>query len=343
MKKVLIALGVVVLLAIAGVIGFFWLQEKRLTEFVATAYGSAEAKVVEIPPGTGPKGVAKLLANGKVVESEDLAYAYLKRDALGPKLKAGEYEFSGPLTPVQVFEEIIAGKVKQYHFTVPEGLRVDEILPILANSDLKLSAEKLNKIAHDPKAIRKMGVPADTFEGFLFPDTYSFPKGKSEEEVLHKMVARTLEEFKAAPKGPGVEYNLLQGITMASIIEKETGAREPEARAHISCVFFNRLRLGYKLQTDPTVIYAKFLAKGVYNKTIYKSDLELEHPYNTYTVTGLPPGPIASPGRDAIRAAMHPLDCEDLYFVSKNDGTSVFCPDLKCHNAAVEKYQRHGD
>lgn len=340
MRRILIAVAVVVVLVAAGVAGWFYIAEQRLDAFAAEPFGSPEAKLVEIPPGTGPKGVAKLAAEAKIVSSESLAAAWLKREKLGPKLKAGEYEFSGPLTPAQVFEKIASGQVKQYHFTVPEGLRVDEILPILANSELKLNLEKLQKLAADAKFVRKLGVPADSLEGFLYPDTYSFPHGKTEEEVLHKMVARTIEEFKSAPRAAGVDYDLLRGITMASIVEKETGAREPEARGRISCVFHNRLRLHMKLQTDPTVIYAKFLAKGVYSKKILQSDLEFEHPYNTYTVFGLPPGPIASPGRASIRAAMNPLDCKDLYFVSKNDGTSVFCPDLKCHNAAVEKYQR---
>ncbi|MBX7096088.1 MAG: endolytic transglycosylase MltG [Myxococcaceae bacterium] len=337
MKKVIIGLAVLLVVAALGAAAFWYLMEKRLTEYVAAPFGSDAAKTVEIPPGTNPKGVATLLAQGQVVRDADLFYAYLKRDKLGPKLKAGEYEFKGALTPTEVAELIMSGKVKQYRFTVPEGLRVDEILPIVAESDLKLDLKKLQALAASPKFVRSTGVPADVFEGFLFPDTYSFPRGATAAAVLQKMAARTLEEVKRAPRKAGVELDTLQAVTLASIVEKETGA--VEERPRISCVFHNRLRLKMKLQTDPTVIYAMMLLKGVYSKNITKADLTTEHPYNTYTMKGLPPGPIASPGEAAIRAALSPIDCNDLFFVSQNNGTHIFCPDLKCHEAAVEKWQ----
>jgi UPF0755 protein len=341
-KKALIALVVLVVLAIVGVFGWFYIFDRRVEAFVTAPFGTPDTKTVEIPPGTPAPLIAKMLADNKVLSNDDLAVAYLKRDKLGAKLKAGEYDFTGPLTPVQVFEIVMSGKVKLHHFTVPEGLRVDEILPILAASDLHLSLDKLTKLSTDAKFLKKAGVPSDKLEGFLFPDTYSFPKGKTEEDVLKKMVARTIEEYQQAPKGAGIDYDLLQGITMASIIEKETGVGElEEGRAHISCVFANRLRLHMKLQTDPTVIYAKFLRTGTYNKKITKSDLTTEHPYNTYTIAALPPGPIAAPSRGAIRAAMQPLDCKDLYFCAPpGSGKSIFCPDLKCHNKCVDEFLR---
>jgi UPF0755 protein len=127
-------------------------------------------------------------------------------------------------------------------------------------------------------------------------------------------------------------------VTLASIVEKETGVAGD--RAHVSCVYTNRLRKGMILQADPTVIYAILLSNDFeWDGNIHKKDLSLEHPYNTYMMKGLPPGPIANPGAAALEAALHPLECPDLYFVSRNDGTTVFCPDLKCHNANVQKYQ----
>ncbi len=341
MKKVLVLVLAVLVLGAAGAAAWWYFNEQRVTEFAAASFGDG-TRVVEIPAGTNPKGVAKLLADGKVVSDADLMYAWLKREKLGPKLRAGEYEFIGPLTPGQATEKITSGQVKLYRFTVPEGLRVDEILPILAGSELKLDLGKLKQLAATPAFVRKTGVPADGFEGFLLPDTYSFHKGATEEQVLKKMVERTIEEFKKSPRKDGVKFDLLQAITMASIIEKETGASELDQRAHISCVFHNRLRENWRLDTDPTVIYAMMLLRGQYSKNITRKDLETDHPYNTYRNKGLPPGPIASPGIAAIHAALNPIDCPDFFFVSRNDGTSVFCPDMKCHEAAVDKFQRRG-
>ena len=340
MRRVLVAVLALVLLAALGAGCFWFFTEHRLTDFAARPFGTSEPKLVEIPIGTNAHEIATLLARQGVVSDADLLYSWVRREKLSPKLKAGEYEFSGSITPQQAIEKITAAQVKQYHFTVPEGLRVDEILPILAGSELGLSLEKLQQLADTPACVRKSGVPADTLEGFLYPDTYSFPRGTSEETVLKKMVTRTLEEVKKSPRT--AELDLLETVTLASIIEKETGSA-PE-RPRISCVFHNRLRLKMRLQTDPTVIYAMMLINGRYSKNITRKDLETEHPYNTYRNKGLPPGPIASPGAAAIHAALNPIECDDLFFVSRNDGTHAFCPDLKCHNENVQKWQaKHED
>jgi len=337
-KKVLLVVVSLLVLGALGGAGAWYLLEQRVTTFAATAFGSPGPVVVEIPPGTNPKGVSAVLARAGVVADADLLYAWLKREKLGPKLKAGEYEFVGPSTPPQVIEKIIKGDVKVYRFTVPEGLRVDEVLPILASSELALDLQKLKNLVQDKGFLKRAQVPAEAIEGFLFPDTYSFPKAASEEQVLRKMVESTLEVVKRAPRKPGVTLDLLQTVTLGSIIEKETGAIEE--RPHISCAFHNRLKQGGKLETDPTVIYAKMLRTGVYSKNITREDLLTPHPYNTYKIKGLPPGPIASPGKAALEAALNPLDCPDFFFVSKNDGTHVFCPDFECHEANVQKWQR---
>ncbi len=337
MKRALIGLVVLAVLSAAGVFGYLKWMEARVEAFGATAFGSSDARSVDLAPGSGPRTVAAALFKAGVISDEELGYQFVRKEGLGPKLKAGEYEFSGPLTPREVFEKLVRGQVKQYHFTVPEGLRVEEILPILASSELHLDPKKLNALASNTAFIHKAGVPADTLEGFLFPDTYSFTRGANEETVISKMVARALEEHGKAPRKAGVTLNLLEAMTLASIVEKETGA--VEERPRISCVFHNRLRLGIKLQTDPTVLYAMAKLRGTFTKNITKADLETDHPYNTYTRKGLPPGPIASPGGAAIAAALSPIECNDLFFVSRNDGTHVFCPDLKCHEANVEKWQ----
>lgn len=337
MKRALRLLAAtLVALAVAGAATYAYLNSK-LSRFAATAFGSG-VSTVDIAVGTSPKAVAALLAKHGVVEDADLLYGYLRRERLGPSLRAGEYEFELPLSPIQVIEKLSRGHVKLYRFTIPEGLRVDEILPIIAESDLHPPLSTLRKLASDAAFARKLGVPAPSFEGFLFPDTYSFPRGTTAEQVFEKLVSRALEEISKAPRAAGIDLSTLQVATLASIVEKETGA--PEERPRIACVFHNRLRQGIKLQTDPTVLYAKMLTTGAFSKNITKRDLEAEHPYNTYAVKGLPPGPIASAGAAAIHAALNPLSCNDLFFVSKNDGTHVFCPDLKCHEANVEKWQR---
>ena len=336
------ALGIVLALLLLGVAagaGYWWWRDRRIGEFARTPAGAAGVKDVVIPPASGPHRVSELLAQAGVVADADLTYAWIRREKLGPKLRAGEYEFTVPLTPEQAIQKIVSGQQKTYHVTIPEGLRLDEILPLLASSALKLRLDRLETLAADPDFVRRLGVPAARLEGFLFPDTYSFTHGYTEESVLGKMVARTLEELQSAMAGkdPAVKLDPLGFLTLASIVEKETGA--PEERPRIACLFLNRLRIGMPLQTDPTVLYAMMLIRGKFVKNITRQDLVTPHPYNTYTVRGLPPGPIASPGTAALQAVAHPSQCSDLYFVSRNDGTHVFCPTLQCHNAAVKKWQ----
>ena len=338
MKKVLGVLLGLALVTAGCVGGYLWWLDRQVTAFVATPHGSGK-RTVEIPQGSGPRALANLVSREGVVSNAELFFLYLRRDKLAPKLKAGEYEFELPVTPAQVVEKLSSGQVKLYRFTVPEGLRVDEVLPLLARAELPLKQERLEKLAKDAGFLKKAGVPG--LEGYLYPDTYSFSRHADEEAVLLKMVARAKEEFHRAEarRKPGNALDERQVMTLASIVEKETGA--VEERPRISCVFHNRLRLGMKLQTDPTVLYAAMLMRGgTFVKNITRKDLEAVHPYNTYTTAGLPPGPIASPGAAAIQAALEPIECNDLFFVSRNDGTHVFCPDLQCHNAAVEEWQR---
>ncbi len=327
--------AVALLAAVGGAGGAAW----RVYSFRETAHGDAAEKVVEVPSGATAHQVVRLLARSGVLSNERLGWAYVrwwKRDTR--PMKAGEYSFQGPLRPDEVLEKVYRGDVKTYRFTVAEGLRMEEIAEIVERSGLGKASELL-PLMSDPVFARELGVPSTTFEGFLFPDTYTFARNPRPQAVLAAMVARFKEAYRQADaqRLPAVKLGEGEAATLASIVEKETG--RPEERPRISCVFHNRLRKGIRLQTDPTVLYAKALRTGAWSQNITRSDLVTPHPYNTYTVAGLPPGPIASPGMAALAAALQPSECTDLYFVSRNDGTHEFCPDLRCHAAAVRKWQ----
>lgn len=336
-RALLYGFAALVLVVLAG--GAFLLNRYRT--FARMPFGAAGKLVVEIPPKSGPHTVAKLLAESGVVSNAELFTTYVRhfRHA-GALLKRGEYEFELPATPDAVIDKLVAGQVVQHKVTIPEGLRLDEIAPLVEAAGLGTASQFL-KLTQDPALVKKLGATGASLEGWVFPDTYSFEKGTRLEEFLGWAVARSKSELREAHVGSDSSRALTdyQALTLASIIEKETAA--PAERPRVSCVFHNRLAKGIKLQTDPTVIYAKLLREGLGAGpvNITKKDLETPHPYNTYTNKGLPPGPIASPGAASMRAAFAPLKCDDLFFVSRNDGTHVFCPNLACHEANVRKWQ----
>jgi UPF0755 protein len=310
-----------------------------LLRFREMPYGAEAERMVEVPPGASAREVVRLLARGGTLSDERLAWRYVRWVKRDPRrLKAGEYSFYGALRPDEVLERVYRGDVKTYRFTVPEGVRTDEIAEIVERAGLG-RADELLALMRDAAFARELGAPFPGLEGILFPETYRFSRNPKARAVLKEMVDRYRAAWRKAEaqRGEGVKLDEAQAVTLASIIEKETG--RPEERPRISCVFHNRLRRGMPLQTDPTVLYAKWLWSGEWSKDINRRDLARHHPYNTYQVVGLPPGPIASPGAAALEAALRPDGCSDLYFVSRNDGSHVFCPDLRCHAAAVQKWQ----
>lgn len=335
MKRALVWLFALVVLAGLGFVAWRLGDERK---FASTAFGVG-ARTVVVPPGTGPHALAKLLADARVIEGEQRFYTHLHFFRRGKLAKAGEYQFDGALLPDDVLGKLFRGEVKLYRFTAPEGLRVDEVAPIVSATGL-CAADEFLRIARDPASPEKYGVPGPSLEGYLFPDTYSVPRSLGCAGIIAAMVARFQHAWQQAQaqRLPSVKLGELQAITLASIVEKETG--QSQERAHVSCVFHNRMRKGMPLQTDPTVIYAILVSHDFkWDGKIHKRDLSLQNPYNTYLVKGLPPGPISNPGEKALEAALHPLPCKDLYFVSRNDGTTVFCPDLQCHNKNVQKFQ----
>jgi len=338
--RVVRLLGLAVFLAVLAGGAFVWNTWRELRHFRDTPAGSGAEKVVVIAPGTSSRGIVRLLARGGVLSDEEVAYRYLRWWKRDPRpLRAGEYSFSGLLRPDEVLERIYRGDVKTYRFTVAEGLRADEIAAVIDKSGLARANEIL-ALVRDPEVAKEFGVPFPTLEGYLFPDTYAFPRSVKPRAIVAAMVERFHEAFEKAQatRSPRVSLEPGPAVVLASIIEKETG--RSDERPRISCVFHNRLRLGMKLQTDPTVMYATMLRRGGHwSNNISKKDLSAPSPYNTYVNPGLPPGPIASPGEESLAAALAPADCKDLYFVSRNDGSHVFCPDLRCHAAAVRKWQ----
>ncbi|HXN80826.1 MAG TPA: endolytic transglycosylase MltG [Myxococcales bacterium] len=335
MRRGVLWLSALLLLGALGYAGYRYADERR---FAATPFG-AGTKTVQLAPGTGPHGIARLLAEAGVVSDADRFYVHTHYFRRGRTPRAGEYEFELPLTPDAVLGKLVRGEVKLYRFTVPEGLRADEIAAIVGDTSV-CSAPDFLALARSAEAAHKLGVPGRSLEGYLFPDTYSFPRSAGCGGIAQAMVSRFRQAWHAvqAQRAPDVTLTEAEAVTLGSIIEKETG--QADERPRISCVFHNRLRRRIPLATDPTVIYAVLLQNDFrWDGNLHRADLRRPHPYNTYLNRGLPPGPIANPGAAALAAALHPLKCDDLFFVSRNDHTHVFCPDLRCHERNVRKFQ----
>jgi UPF0755 protein len=291
-----------------------------------------------VPPGTSVLQIGRQLQGlGLVRHAELFRLLVLERGATG-KLKAGEYELSGRMSLAQIVGKMARGDVIRRFLTFPEGSNLDDMGQAVAAQGLPAAA--FLAAARDPAPIADLDPEAKDLEGYLFPDTYEVPPRPDAPVILvHRMVERfrkVMEPEMAAVQQSG--RTLREVVTLASLVELETA--RPEERPRVAAVFLNRLQRRMPLQTDPTVLYAMSLLRGSWVNNITRRDLETSHPYNTYTTKGLPPGPIANPGAQSLAAALNPARCEDLYFVSRNDGTHVFCGDLKCHTAAVEKWQR---
>lgn len=250
------------------------------------------------------------------------------------QLKAGEYRLSATMTPAQILDMLVQGRSILYRLTIPEGYTIDQIAQEIARQGFG-TAEEIQTLATDPLVAQAYVKEAQTLEGYLFPDTYYFPKDVEPRKIIAKMVERFNAQFQPVWKQRAKELNFSvhQIVTLASIIEKETGA--PSERPIIASVFHNRLKKKMRLESDPTVIY------GIpnFDGNIKRHHLQTRTPYNTYKIRGLPPGPIANPGSASIEAALYPYQTDFLYFVAKKDGTHQFSSNINDHNRAVRKYQ----
>ena len=299
-------------------------------------YQGAE-QFVEIPQGSGSAPIGARLVEAGVIRDLATYRLALWLSRQGRHLKAGEYRFDRAMTPIAVIDKIARGDVYVISVTFPEGLTAAEMGKIFEAHGLGTAASFV-QAAKDPAPIRDLDPAAHDLEGYLFPETYALPRHTDAAKLVRMMVARFEKVFTPDLRQAAAARHLTvrQAVTLASIVEKET-ARADE-RPLVAAVYTTRLRIGMPLQCDPTVIYA--LAKaGRYDGNIHKDDLSFDSPYNTYRYPGLPPGPIASPGRASLDAALHPADADFLYFVSRNDGSHEFSRTLEEHNRNVQKFQ----
>src|SRR3972149_2329112 len=311
---------------------------------VTTPASSAGApRVIYVPKGSNLKTVSSILKNEGIISNSTIFNLLVRYNAVEEALRAGEYELSTDMTPLQVLDKILSGRVYQYPVTIPEGYNIFEIASLLDKKELA-DREKIILLSFNKEFVKSLGIESDNLEGYIFPDTYYINRGMDEKLIIKKMVdnfRKAVSSEKIAElKGGGITLHQL--ITLASLIEKETG-KESE-KPLISAVFYNRFKKGMKLQCDPTVIYA-LLLKGfkeksyLYDGDIKKEDLLIDSPYNTYKYAGLPPAPIANPGKSSIHAAVYPLKSNYLYFVSKQNGWHHFSSTIEEHNRAVKIYQ----
>ncbi len=324
--KSLRILAILILLAAgaAGVVYYF--AVRPFAGFQGEAF-------VEIPRGASTRSIAEMLTKAGAIERP---WVFLLMRALRPstKLQAGEYRFAGPASTLDVYDRIARGDVFYFELAIPEGLNMFDIASAVEKVGL-MSASQFLEAARDPSLIRDLDKTAPTLEGYLFPDTYRVTRHTSAGELCRILTQRFRSEWKRL----GSSADPHETVTLASLIEKE--AAVPADRPLISAVFRNRLKLGMKLDCDPTTVYAALL-EGRYRGTIHQSDLASVNSYNTYQHAGLPPGPIANPGIASLKAALDPADADYLYFVARPDGSGrhAFSKDLASHQEAAARYRR---
>jgi UPF0755 protein len=301
---------------------------------IATPYqGFPTETFVEIPRGTGTRAIAQELTKDGVIRYS-WEFELLRLVKPSSKLQAGEYRFANPASALDVFNRIARGDIYFVEFTVPEGSNIFDIAKSLEAEGL-MSAEDFLAAAEDPALIDDLSPKAKTLEGYLFPSTYRLSHSTTPAHLTKTMIDEFRKQWTKLTAGKPADAR--SAVTLASLVEKETAT--PEERPVIASVFRNRLAQGMRLQCDPTTIYAALLDNR-YRGTIHKSDLASANPYNTYENAGLPPGPIANPGAESLRAALEPADTRFLYFVAKPAGGGhQFSTTIAQHEKAVIAYR----
>lgn len=327
---------ILLIFIVPGIGGFVWYQYQL---FSSPNQLSSNEVFYEVVPGKTWDQVIEDLHQVGVITQPESFKIYVR--LLGPraKLKVGDYAFPSGQKPYQVLSVLGSGISRQFNFTVTEGMNIFEIAKQFQDLGLGTYDEMLGLLKNNSKASQDLGFSVPSYEGFLFPDTYKITKYMKAEDLIKMMRSKFNQVFaeiydqKLQP-----QMSVLELVTLASIVEKETGAANE--RPTISAVFHNRLKKGMLLQTDPTIIYGIADLTGKYEIKIASKDIREPTRYNTYVIKGLPPGPIANPGKEALLAAMKPDDSDYLFFVSKNDGTHIFSRTYDEHNSYVVKFQK---
>ncbi len=326
------AKAALVLAQIAVLGGWVWLYlESR------SPAGARGAVLFEVAKGKAVRAIAADLRAAAVVRKKTLFLLSYDLFYAPRNVKAGEYELPKGGRIRDVLDKLIEGKVLLHPVTVPEGLTGAEIGERFIAAGFG-DRDAFGSAFRDTADIALWDAKAKNLEGYLYPETYLLPKGLPAAEIVLRMTAQFKNVFGAAERAHAAELrmSLREVVTLASLIEKETAL--PEEKKLVSAVFHNRLRLGMKLECDPTILYALRL-QGPRAGRLRTKDLKYDSPYNTYLYAGLPPGPIANPGRESLEAALYPAAADYLYFVSRNDGSHQFSRTLFEHNRAVKKYQ----
>lgn len=332
LSKVSVIIFLIILL------GGFFVVSKDVEVFLKTPVNlPEEGLVLDIKPGMNIDDVVSILRNKNIIRNALYFKWYARFTGDASKLKVGEYNLSPELFPAELLAIITSGRVLQYNFTIIEGWSFSQVRQALEKSPY---LNQTLKGMTDAEVMAAIGLEGEPFEGYFLPDTYFFPKNYSDADLLkrsHAAMSKVVDEAWAAKKPNLPIRNKHELLTLASIIEKESGVAKE--RPEIAGVFVRRLQKGMRLQTDPTVIYG---LGDKYRGVIYKSDLQRDTPYNTYTRDGLPPTPIAMPSREAIFAAVDPKEGKTLYFVAVGDGSGehVFSETLDAHNKAVREFRK---
>ena len=295
-----------------------------------------EKKRVEVRRGDNTATILKRLQKEGVLRDEWIPLVYMKALRSRDSLKAGVYEFTKPLAPIDVIDKLARGEVILASITIREGLDRFAIAKLFSAEGFG-TEEEWKKITGEPDLIRDIAPDATSLEGYLFPDTYKFDPGTPVTTIVQSMVANFRRHWGEEMAFITTGLNPHETVTLASIVETE--ARLPQERPIVASVYVNRIRKHMLLGADPTVIYAMKLA-GRWNGNIRRADLQMPSPYNTYRSPGLPPGPIANPGLASLKAAAAPATTPYLYFVARNDGSHVFATNNAEHNRNVEQWQR---